>query len=248
MYKAILEKKILNYLNSNSHVMIFSDLSKVKNFKILQKKLNVISYFIYFLIINKKNIILPTFNLLFPKKKITDFSTQNITTGYLNKYLTKKYKFKRTKKPMFNYAMIGPDSKNIIKCTQKTAWGEDSVLKYLIDKNTIGVGLNINTSKFNWLVVHYLEEKYKVPYRYYKIFRGYNSSLKSKVFEKMFVRKRKKKTTESHKLIKYLKRDKIIKEKSFKGIDFSFINFGNFYKYGDKKIKKNIMYFCKNEK
>ena len=76
MYKAILEKKILNYLNSNSHVMIFSDLSKVKNLKILQKKLNVISHFIYFLIINKKNIILPTFNLLFPKKKITDFSTK----------------------------------------------------------------------------------------------------------------------------------------------------------------------------
>ena len=171
MYKAILEKKILNYLNSNSHVMIFSDLSKVKNFKILQKKLNVISYFIYFLIINKKNIILTTFNLLFPKKKITDFSTQNITTGYLNKYLTKKYKFKRTKKPMFNYAIIGPDSKILLNALKKLH-GEDSVLKYLIDKNTIGVGLNINTSKFNWLVVHYLEEKYKVPYRYYKIIQG----------------------------------------------------------------------------
>ena len=89
----------------------------------------------------------------------------------MNKYLTKKYKFKRTKNRCFNYAMIGPDPKILLKMHSKTAWGEDSVLKYLIDKNTIGVGWNINTSKFNWLVVHYLEEKYKVPYRYYKIFR-----------------------------------------------------------------------------
>ena len=49
---------------------------------------------------------------------------------------------------MFNYSIIGPDRKNILNCVQSTAWGEDYVIKYLIDRETIGVGINIESSKF----------------------------------------------------------------------------------------------------
>ena len=70
---------------------------------------------------------------------------------------------------MFNYSIIGPDRKNILNCVQSTAW-EKIVIKYLIDRETIGVGINIESSKFNWIVIHHLEEKYQVPYRFFKLF------------------------------------------------------------------------------
>ena len=149
---------------------------------------------------------------------------------------------------MFNYSIIGPDRKNILNCVQSTAWGEDSVIKYLIDRETIGVGINIESSKFNWIVIHHLEEKYQVPYRFFKLFSGYNTDLKKKVFEKMYVRRLKPKTIETHTLVKNMKKTGLIKEKTFKDINFSFMNLNTYYKLGSEKIKKNIMYFFKYEK
>ena len=96
--------------------------------------------------------------------------------------------------------------------------GEDSVLKYLIEKDTIGVGINIDVSKFNWMVIHYLEEKYKVPYRFYKTFNGYNKMLK-KVSEKMYVRRLNQKLLKVT-LVRNMRKTEILK-KNFKDTNFS---------------------------
>ena len=240
--------KLEQYFAKNSHFLFFSDLSKITNKEKFLITIKEIETLIKKLKRKNKNIILPTYNLFFPQTKSTDFSNNNITTGYLNKYLTNKFKFKRTKRPIYNYAVLGPDKQNIIKCKQTTAWGEDSVLKYLIEKDTIGVGINIDVSKFNWMVIHYLEEKYKVPYRFYKTFNGYNKMLKKKVSEKMYVRRLKPKTIESYTLVRNMRKTGNIKEKNFKDTNFSFINLNTYYKLGSQKIKKNILYFCKYEK
>ena len=240
--------KLDNQLMNKSHFLIFSDLSKIKNLERMKKTEIEIINFVKILKKNNKNIILPTYNIFFPENKKTNFSNDNITTGYINKILIKKFKFTRTSKPMYNYSIIGPDKKNILNCKQSTAWGEDSVIKYLIDRETIGVGINIESSNFNWMVIHHLEEKYKVPYRFFKIFKGYNTDLKKKVFEKMYVRKLKPKTIESHTLVRNMKKNGHIKEKTYKDINFSFINLNTYYKLGSLKIKKNILYFCKYEK
>ena len=98
------------------------------------------------------------------------------------------------------------------------------------------------------MVIHYLEEKYKVPYRFYKTFNGYNKMLKKKVSEKMYVRRLKPKTIESYTLVRNMRKTGNIKEKNFKDTNFSFINLNTYYKLGSQKIKKNILYFCKYEK
>ena len=233
------------YFKDSSHFIFFSDLSKLKTKNELINATKYTEKIIEKLKNKNKNIILPTFNLFFPETKTTDFSINCITTGYLNKYLLKKFKFKRTKAPMYNYAIIGPDKNNILNCKQSTAWGEDSVIKYLIDKDTIGVGINIDISKFNWMVIHYLEEKYKVPYRFYKTFIGYNKTLKNKVSETMYVRKLNLKTSESFKLLKILNKKKLLKKKLYKKLNFSFMNLQTYYQFGNIKLEKNKNYFIK---
>ncbi len=240
--------KLKKYYENNSHFIFFSDLSKFKTKNELLNSAKYIEKIIEKLKNENKNIILPTYNLFFPETKITDFTSNHITTGYLNKYLLKKFKFKRTLNPMYNYALLGPDKNNILNCKQSTAWGEDSVIKYLIDKNTIGVGINIDLLKFNWMVIHYLEEKYKVPYRFYKIFKGYNRTIKKRVTEKMYVRRLNSKTSESYKLINIIKKKKLLKKEKIKNNEFSFMSLKSYFELGDKKINKNIMYFKKNEK
>ena len=78
---------------------------------------------------------------------------------------------------MYNYAVSGPNAEYICNLHQSTAWGDDSVLGYLVNNNSYGLGINIDPKIFNWLVIHYCEEDSKVPYRYFK-------TLKEKIFYK----------------------------------------------------------------
>ena len=43
---------------------------------------------------------------------------------------------------MYNYAVLGPNTKKILNLKQSTAWGDDSVIGFLSnDKDTLGLGL-----------------------------------------------------------------------------------------------------------
>ena len=86
--------KLDNQLMNKSHFLIFSDLSKIKNLERMKKTEIEIINFVKILKKNNKNIILPTYNMFFPENKKTNFSNDNITTGYINKILIKKFKFK----------------------------------------------------------------------------------------------------------------------------------------------------------
>ena len=59
---------------------------------------------------------------------------------------------------MYNYAVSGPNAEYICNLHQSTAWGNDSVLGYLVNNNSYGLGINIDPKIFNWLVIHYCEE------------------------------------------------------------------------------------------
>jgi len=174
----------------NKHIILYVDMlnmiSNEKEFKTISKEIWQIARI---LIKNKNTFILPTFNLRFPELKKTGKSIKFITTGFLIKFLLKRFDFKRTKKPMYNFAVIGPNSNKILKLKQTTAWGKNSVIRYLSEKkDTIGIGVNTNLLNFTWVTIHSCEEKLKVPYRYWKIFKGKNLDTKKNVSEKMFVR------------------------------------------------------------
>ena len=168
-------------LKNSKNIIIFSDLqSLIFKYDIKEINTNIIKLFWYLKKMNK-NIILPTFNLNFPESKQTSLLTRDITTGYLSKFLIKKFKFSRSKRPMYNYAVNGPNEKQICNLKQSTAWGNDSVLGYLVKNEAYGLAININPKIFNWLVIHYCEENSKVPYRYFKTFNGKNISTRKNI-------------------------------------------------------------------
>ena len=238
----------LKKISKSKFIIIYSDL--IRNIT-SKKKLNIIlkdSIKIIKKILKEKyTIIIPTYNFKFPENKVAGNSVQFITSGYLNKYLVKKFKFKRTNKPMYNYAVIGDEAKKILKLKQKTAWGGDSVIAYLANHNTIGLGINIDIKDFGWVVIHAAEEKLKVPYRYYKTFIGKNIDNNQKVSEIMFVRKLDKNlTTDSSNLYKKLKpKIKIIKYNSHK---IYLVNLYDAYHASCKILSKNLYNLSKNEK
>ena len=59
----------------------------------------------------------------------------------MNKYLLKKYNFSRTKKPIYNYAIFGPEEKEILNLEQSSAFGKDSVIGYLSMHQATALGI-----------------------------------------------------------------------------------------------------------
>ena len=239
---------LLPKISKSKYVLIFSDFSrnvysKKKFERMLINSKNMIKSII------KKNytVIIPTYNFNFPDDKVTSNSPKHITSGYFAKYLIKNFKFKRTNKPMYNYAVIGKKSKSIISLEQSTAWGENSIISYLSKQNAIGIGINIDIENFGWVTIHCAEEKFKVPYRYYKKFKGTNLDNNKKVFEKMFVRNLNKKlTTNSNKLYKKLApKIKKINKTHYK---IYMINMNDAYKECCMFLSKDLYSLAINEK
>lgn len=79
--------------------------------------------------------------------------------------------YSRTKQPMHSYIVKGPETENILNLKGTTSWGEDSIFELLSKKNAkvcaLGLPLHKACSYF-----HRIEEKLKVPYRYFKRFAG----------------------------------------------------------------------------
>lgn len=240
--------RLINNISKSNYILIFSDLarnvfSKEKLNKIVLNSSNLINSII------KKDytVVVPTYNFNFPKNKITGNSSEFITSGYFAKYLINNFNFKRTNRPMYNYAVLGKNSKKIISLKQSSAWGKDSVINYLSEKKALGVGINMDIENFGWVVIHSAEEKFKVPYRYYKIFNGINLDNKKKVSEKMYVRNLKKNlNTNPNELYKNLKsKIKIFNQKTHK---ISLINLNLAYKESCKLLAKNLYGLTKYEK
>ena len=214
------------------NIIIFSDLLSLISNK--RKFISIVKEFekiVKELIKNENTIILPTYNLNFPKTKFTGQSEKFITSGSLIKHVLRKFKFKRTKKPMYNYAVLGPNTKQILNLKQSTAWGDDSVIGFLSnDKDTLGLGVNIDLLSFTWVTIHSCEERLKVPYRYWKVFKGKNIDSGKEVYEKMFVRRfNENKDLKQKKILKKLKsEDKLLKKKGIHG-NYSIIHLNEYY-------------------
>jgi len=226
------------------NIILFSDLLGIaSNKKKINHLINEFLKILKALIKNKNTIILPTYNLRFPHLKTTGKNTKFVTTGYLIKLLLKKFNFYRTKKPMYNYAVLGPNSKKILKLKQTTAWGDNSVIGYLSkQEDTIGIGINTNLRTFTWVTIHACEEKLRVPYRFWKIFKGKNLDTRKNVSEKMFVKDLEKQEINLKPKIvinKLLKSGHLFLKKGKKA-NYSIIYLNKYYKENLIHIKKII--------
>lgn len=114
------------------------------------------------------NIIMPTFSYSICKKEIFDPETTPSTVGILTEYFRKLKNVKRSKDAIFSVAAFGPD-KDYFVDVGTNCFGEKSIFEKLYHKNVKMVFLG---ETFDITYMHFIEQRYGVPYRFIKKFKG----------------------------------------------------------------------------
>ena len=128
------------------------------------------------------NIIMPAFSYSFCKKEIFDPKTTPSRVGVLTEYFRKLKGVKRSVDAIFSVAALGPD-KEYFTDVGTNCFGKQSIFEKLYLKNVKIVFLG---ETFDITYIHFIEQKYRVPYRYIKRFKGkikLGNKLKEFVFD-----------------------------------------------------------------
>jgi aminoglycoside 3-N-acetyltransferase len=118
--------------------------------------------------------------LLFPSFCASDFVkhgefdlTQTLPreSGVLSKYALKRKGYVRTYQPLHSFLVRGPRAQEILDLPCTSSWGEDSVLAWMgsVNARILALGMPFHQACSYF---HKIEEELKVPYRYFKSFRG----------------------------------------------------------------------------
>jgi len=138
-------------------------------------------------------LLFPTFNWDFCKNKVFNYHKTIGMTGSLGNIALKRKDFKRTKHPIYSFAVFGKDKDYLCSLDNISAFGRNSPFNYLYEKKAKNLIIDVELK--NCLTfAHYVEEMNKeyVKYRYLKNFTSNYIDEKGYISEKtysMFVRK-----------------------------------------------------------
>ena len=116
-----------------------------------------------------KNIYVPTFNYDFLKIGTYDHIESMSQIGRFSEEFRKKYRLNRSLDPVFSYTSLFYDNKIDLGWCEN-AFENKSFFETLNKINYLVINIDLPT--FTSTFIHYLENKYKVPYRYNKKFQG----------------------------------------------------------------------------
>lgn len=136
----------------------------------------------------KRTLILPSFSAeSFLKSRKFDLKkTIDKKNGLISNAALKK-NYYRTHQPLHSYLVIGKKINEIKKLKLLTSWGSTSLLGWLSKNNARICVLGIPWNK-GCSYLHRYEELYKVPWRFYKIYKGLiiKNSKKKICYEKKY--------------------------------------------------------------
>ena len=216
-------------IKKKDKILISSNLLKM----IILKKRGIINFEIKDIIENlikiiKKDgtILVPTFNWGFCRGLGFDYIKTLSNSGSLGNYALQRKDFKRTRNPIYSFAVYGKDQKYLNSLDNKSCFGLDSPFGYMAKKNAKNLYIDIeNIYKDSFTLCHLVEEEVGVNYRFMKKFTGpyIHEGFKSKKETySMYVRKLNLKIkTGVNPLIK----EDLIKKKSYFEKNFNEINF-----------------------
>lgn len=114
------------------------------------------------------NILMPTFSYTFCNRQDFDPARAPSTVGVLTEFFRAQPGVKRSLDPIFSVAASGPDQ-DYFTAIGQDCFGKDSIFEKLYDRNAtlvfIGETLDIT-------YMHFVEQRFGVPYRFIKKFRG----------------------------------------------------------------------------
>ena len=121
---------------------------------------------------NKGTIVMPVFNWDYCSGSVFDHAETPSQVGVLTEAFRQRINALRSYTPPWGtFAVMGDRAKEIISIRGTSSFGSDGITQYLYDHNAryVLIGCRYNDAVIH---VHWLEEKYEVPYRYWKQFRG----------------------------------------------------------------------------
>ena len=115
-------------------------------------------------------LVFPTFNWSFCKGEAFDIKKTPCKTGSLGTLALKRDDFKRTKHPIYSFAVWGNGQEEICKMDNKSSFGADSPFTYFKDNHFINLFIDKDL-QHSFVFVHYCEEQVgNLKYRYLKDF------------------------------------------------------------------------------
>lgn len=114
-------------------------------------------------------LLIPTFNWDFCKGKTFDYKKTPCKTGSLGKIALKREDFKRTKHPIYSFAVWGKDKELLCSMENKSSFGADSPFNYCREVNAKNIFIDVEC-QHSFTFVHYVEEMEGITYRYLKDF------------------------------------------------------------------------------
>jgi aminoglycoside N3'-acetyltransferase len=123
------------------------------------------------------NLVMNTFTWKFCSGDNYHSLNSRCEVGLINDLFRRRNGVVRSNHPIYSYAFLGPDAEDLALQNCQTCWGEGSVTLRLLRRDDVhvvtygllplsGSLLRANPS------LHALEERFKVPYRYFKTFKG----------------------------------------------------------------------------
>ena len=163
-------EKLVNKIEINSDtVLLAGDFTRF----LLLNKMDMQSIHKFLDLMQKKvkNILIPTYNWDFCKGKTFDIKNTPSQTGILGKIALSRDDFKRTKHPVYSFAVWGEDGDYLVNLDNVESFDKNSPFGYLHRKNAQMVIFDKNL-QHSFTFVHYVEymNKELVDYRYVKFF------------------------------------------------------------------------------
>ena len=193
-------------------------------------------------------IAVPAFNFDFCKgSPFNRQETPSKNMGVFSEYVRKFPNAERSYHPMQSIAVVGSQINNIIENDTESSFNIDGPFDKLrkLDGKILLLGADFNSVS----MIHWVEEKYEVPYRYWKTFNGtyidkndnYNKSYK------MYVRSLETNPTLNlYSIERELKRNDKLKETSLGGGSIKLFDIKDFLSIAEQFIEKNHHFFVSN--
>lgn len=120
------------------------------------------------------SLVFPTFNWSFCSGEPFDYHKTAAKTGSLGKIALARDDFKRTKHPIYSFAVWGKDKEDLCALDNKSSFGSDSPFAYMVDHGYRNLFIDKDL-EHSFVFVHYAEQSVgnlHANYRYLKDFTG----------------------------------------------------------------------------
>lgn len=137
-------------------------------------------------------LIFPTFTWDFCKGLPFDILRSDCKTGTLSNAVLKRLDFKRTKHPLYSFAVWGKDTELLCAYENIESFGPGTPFEYLYEHHAKNLLIDISLTQ-GYTFTHHCEQIGKAPYRFFKKFTSEyidNDGVKTQRTYRMYVRKR----------------------------------------------------------